>query len=168
MEFQRHDKVLCRILNYIPKERSFEVEDVISHTKGWVIFVNHYQDIPPMKEAYNNHKTLPLYFDKYEGGIPLFAYRIYNDNIKRESASNNQVVNSDVLSVSMCFSNSNSDYNSQLFEALYNTLGDAIDSEEKYNLAKLQMKMKDISFFRDLVLLCLCRNNAASNRILKE
>ena len=136
MEFQRHDKVLCRILNYIPKERSFEVEDVISHTKGWVIFVNHYQDIPPMKEAYNNHKTLPLYFDKYEGGIPLFAYRIYNDNIKRESASNNQVVNSDVLSVSMCFSNSNSDYNSQLFEALYNTLGDAIDSEEKYNLAK--------------------------------
>ena len=133
MEFQRHDKVLCRILNYIPKERSFEVEDVISHTKGWVIFVNHYQDIPPMKEAYNNHKTLPLYFDKYEGGIPLFAYRIYNDNIKRESASNNQVVNSDVLSVSMCFSNSNSDYNSQLFEALYNTLGDAIDSEEKYN-----------------------------------
>lgn len=39
MEFQRQDKVVCRILNYIPRERSFEVEDVVSHTKGWVIFL---------------------------------------------------------------------------------------------------------------------------------
>ena len=85
MEFQRHDKVVCRILNYIPKERSFEVEDVISHTKGWVIFVNHYQDSPPMKEAYNNNKTLPLYFDRYEDGTPLFAYKLYNDAPKKES-----------------------------------------------------------------------------------
>lgn len=70
MEFQRQDKVVCRILNYIPRERSFEVEDVVSHTKGWVIFVNHYDDIPPMKEAYNNHETLPLFFDRYENGVP--------------------------------------------------------------------------------------------------
>lgn len=136
MEFQKHDKVVCRILNYIPKERSFEVEDVIYHTKGWVIFVNHYHDIPAMKEAYNSHKTLPLYFEKYEDGIPLFTYRIYNGDIKKDSSTNNIDVDSDVLAVSMSFSNSNSDYNNQLFEALYKTLGDSIDSEEKYNLAK--------------------------------
>lgn len=51
MEFQRHDKVVCRILNYIPKERSFEVEDVISHTKGWVIF-------PSLGVCTHNNRTL--------------------------------------------------------------------------------------------------------------
>ena len=136
MEFQRHDKVVCRILNYIPKERSFEVEDVISHIKGWVIFVNHYQDIPPMKEAYNNNKTLPLYFDRYEDGTPLFAYKLYNDAPKKESE--NAVANngSSVLTVNMSFSNSNSEFNTQLFNALFNSLGEIIDTEEKYEIAK--------------------------------
>lgn len=136
MEFQRHDKVVCRILNYIPKERSFEVEDVISHTKGWVIFVNHYQDISPMKEAYNNNKTLPLYFDRYEDGTPLFAYKLYNDAPKKESE--NVVANNgnSVLTVNMSFSNSNSEFNTQLFNALFNSLGEIIDTEEKYEIAK--------------------------------
>lgn len=136
MEFQRHDKVVCRILNYIPKERSFEVEDVISHTKGWVIFVNHYQDIPPMKEAYNNNKTLPLYFDRYEDGTPLFAYKLYNDAPKKESENAVADNGSSVLTVNMSFSNSNSEFNTQLFNALFNSLGEIIDTEEKYEIAK--------------------------------
>ena len=136
MEFQRHDKVVCRILNYIPKERSFEVEDVISHTKGWVIFVNHYQDIPPMKEAYNNNKTLPLYFDRYEDGMPLFAYKLYNDAPKKESKNTVLDNGSSVLTVNMSFSNSNSEFNTQLFNALFNSLGEIIDTEEKYEIAK--------------------------------
>lgn len=136
MEFQRHDKVVCRILNYIPKERSFEVEDVISHTKGWVIFVNHYQDIPPMKEAYNNNKTLPLYFDRYEDGTPLFAYKLYNDAPKKESKNAVADNGSSVLTVNMSFSNSNSEFNTQLFHALFNSLGEIIDTEEKYEIAK--------------------------------
>ena len=136
MEFQRHDKVVCRILNYIPKERSFEVEDVISHTKGWVIFVNHYQDIPPMKEAYNNNKTLPLYFDRYEDGTPLFAYKLYNDAPKKESENAVADNGSSVLTVNMSFSNSNSEFNTQLFNALFNSLGEIIDTEEKYEISK--------------------------------
>jgi len=136
MEFQRHDKVVCRILNYIPKERSFEVEDVISHTKGWVIFVNHYQDIPPMKEAYNSNKTLPLYFDHYEDGTPLFAYKLYNDTSKKESENTIVDNGSSVLTVNMSFSNSNSEFNAQLFNALFNSLGNIIDTEEKYEIAK--------------------------------
>ncbi len=136
MEFQRHDKVVCRILNYIPKERSFEVEDVISHTKGRVIFVNHYQDIPPMKEAYNNNKTLPLYFDRYEDGTPLFAYKLYNDAPKKESKNTVLDNGSSVLTVNMSFSNSNSEFNTQLFNALFNSLGEIIDTEEKYEIAK--------------------------------
>ena len=136
MKFQRHDKVVCRILNYIPKERSFEVEDVISHTKGWVIFVNHYQDIPPMKEAYNNNKTLPLYFDRYEDGTPLFAYKLYNDAPKKESKNAVADNGNSVLTVNMSFSNSNSEFNTQLFKALFNSLGEIIDTEEKYEIAK--------------------------------
>lgn len=136
MEFQRHDKVVCRILNYIPKERSFEVEDVVSHTKGWVIFVNHYHDIPPMKEAYNNNKTLPLYFDRYEDGTPLFAYKLYNDAPKKEIENTVVDNGSSVLTVNMSFSHSNSEFNTQLFNALFNSLGEIIDTEEKYEIAK--------------------------------
>lgn len=136
MKFKRHDKVVCRILNYIPKERSFEVEDVIFHTKGWVIFVNHFQDIPPMKEAYNNNKTLPLYFDRYQDGTPLFAYKLYNDAPKKESKNAVADNGSSVLTVNMSFSNSNSEFNTQLFNALFNSLGEIIDTEEKYEIAK--------------------------------
>ena len=37
---QRNDKILCRIVNYIPRERTFEVEGLASRIKGYVIFVN--------------------------------------------------------------------------------------------------------------------------------
>lgn len=136
MEYQKYDKVICRILKYIPKERSFEVEDVVTHTKGWVIFVNHYDDIPPMKEAFNSHKTLPLYFDKYEDGTPLFAYKLYDDVTKKELE--NCITEKDyaALTVNMSFSVSNSEFNVQLFNALFNSLGEIIDTDEKYEIAK--------------------------------
>ena len=136
MEYQKYDKVICRLLNYIPKERSFEVEDVASHTKGWVIFVNHYKDIPPMKEAFLSHKTLPLYFDRYEDGTPLFVYKLYNDVPK--NVSDNCFVENDKsnLTVNMTFSTSNSEFNEKLFNALYHSLGESIDTNEKYEIAK--------------------------------
>ena len=136
MEFQKNDKVLCRILNYIPKERSFEVEDVASHTKGWVIFVNHYDDIPPMKEAFLSHKTLPLYFDRYEDGTPLFVYKLYNDAPKNVSDTCFVENDRSTLTVNMTFSTSNSEFNEKLFNALYHSLGESIDTNEKYEIAK--------------------------------
>lgn len=136
MEFQRHDKVVCRILNYIPRERSFEVEDVVSHTKGWVIFVNHYDDIPPMKEAYNNHKTLPLSFDRYENGVPIFAYKLYKDRPQKMSENTDVEVDNSDLTIKMSFSNLNLEFSTQVFNALFNSLGESIDTEEKYNIAK--------------------------------
>lgn len=136
MEFQKNDKVLCRIINYIPKERSFEVEDVITHTKGWVIFVHHYEDIPPMKEAFNSHKTVPLYFDKYEDGTPLFTYRLYNEAPKKETENSVAEKINSALTVNMSFSVSNSEFNTQLFNALFNSLGEIIDTDEKYKIAK--------------------------------
>lgn len=35
---QRNDKILCKLLNYIPNERTFEVEDIASKMRGYVIF----------------------------------------------------------------------------------------------------------------------------------
>lgn len=136
MEFQRHDKVVCRILNYIPRERSFEVEDVVSYTKGWVIFVNHYDDIPPMKEAYNNHETLPLFFDRYENGVPIFAYKLYKDRPQKMSENTDVEVDNSELTIKMSFSNLNLEFSTQVFNALFNSLGESIDTEEKYNIAK--------------------------------
>lgn len=136
MGFQKHDKIICRILEYVPKERSFKVEDVCSHSKGWVIFVNHYEDIRPMKDAYNQRKTLPLYFDKYENGVPLFTYRIYAEVPQKAVEHENSDTNKSELSVNVSFSDTNVEYNSVLFNALYTSLGDSIDSDDKYNIAK--------------------------------
>ena len=55
---QKNDKMLCRILNYIPHERTFEVEELVSKTRGFVIFVNNYQNIPILKEAYKKGKNI--------------------------------------------------------------------------------------------------------------
>lgn len=132
MYFKKNDRVLCRILNYISKERTFEVEEVTTRTKGWVIFVKHYDDIPPMKEAFHNRKTISLYFDKYEGNSPLFTYRIYEE----EQKSQVQDSATSLLTVNMMFTFDNSDFNISLFDALYNSLGNVVDSDEKYALAK--------------------------------
>lgn len=37
---QKNDKITCRIVNYIPHEKTFEVEDLTSRIRGYVIFVN--------------------------------------------------------------------------------------------------------------------------------
>lgn len=144
MEFQKNDKVLCRILNYIPKERSFEVEDVTSQTKGWVFFINHYDDIPLMKDAFNNHKTIPLYFDRYEEGTPLFKYKLYNE--KSKSVSENFLVESEspALTINMSFSTSNSEYNTLLFNALFSAIGESVNTKEKYEIAKQLLEVNRV------------------------
>ena len=121
---QRNDKILCKLLNYIPNERTFEVEDIASKMRGYVIFLNNYQDISILKEAYNKKRNIALYFDKYECGKALFSYK------KLEFIEDKQV------EVKALFSEYDKDFNLSLFENLYNSLGEVIDSEEKFFLAK--------------------------------
>lgn len=124
---QKNDKIICKIVNYIPRERTFEVEDLASKIRGYVIFVNNYQDIPVLKEAYRKGKNIPLYFDRYEGENALFSYK----EIKTEVAKGKTLVEIKAL-----FSGTDRDFNQTLFDALFNSLGETIDTEEKYNLAK--------------------------------
>lgn len=124
---QKNDKMLCRILNYIPRERTFEVEDLVTRTRGYVIFVNNYQDIPILKEAYKKGKTIPLYFDRFEGGSALFSYKEINTEAAKEKHQ---------VEVKALFSGTDRDFNQTLFEALYSSIGETIDTEEKYDLAK--------------------------------
>lgn len=121
---QRNDKVMCKLLNYMPTERTFEVEVITSKLKGYVIFCNNYQDIPILKEAYKKRRNIPLYFDRYEDRIALFSHK------RIEFVEEKQV------EVKALFSKSDKDYNYSLFENLYNSLGEIIDTEEKYFLAK--------------------------------
>lgn len=46
-----------------------------------------------------------------------------------------EVDNSD-LTIKMSFSNLNLEFSTQVFNALFNSLGESIDTEEKYNIAK--------------------------------
>ena len=62
MIMKQNDKFVCKIVNYIPNERTFEVEDCLTKTKGYVIFKRNYQDIPILKEAYKKGETIPLFF----------------------------------------------------------------------------------------------------------
>lgn len=126
-QMQRNDKIVCKILNYIPRDRTFEVEDVSTKTKGYVIFVNNYQDIPIMKKAYQKGYSIPLYFDRYEGGVAQFSYKAIGQVPNEEKSE---------VEIKALFSSSDREFNTILFEALYNSLGTSIDSLEKYNLAK--------------------------------
>lgn len=124
---QKGDKVLCRITNYIPRERTFEVEELISKIKGYVIFVNNYQDIPILKETYKKGENIPLYFDRYEDGNALFSYKEKRiENIEEKPK----------VEIKALFSGTDRDFNISLFGALFNSIGEVIDSDEKYNLAK--------------------------------
>lgn len=124
---KQNEKLFCKITNYFPSERKFEVEDYLTKKKGCVIFVNNYQDIPILKEAYKNGKTIPLYFDRYEGEMALFSYREITKKPRVEKTQ---------IEIKALFSVSDKNYNSALFDALYNSLNSIIDSQEKYNLAK--------------------------------
>ncbi|QFQ12180.1 DUF1669 domain-containing protein [Pseudoprevotella muciniphila] len=123
----KNDKKICRILNYIPRERTFEVEDLTSKTKGVVVFVNNYQDIPILKEAYKNGKNIPLYFDRYEGGNALFSYKEIISKVVEEKPQ---------VEIKALFSGNDNEFNTNLFDALLCSIGETIDTEEKYNLAK--------------------------------
>ncbi|SDM10412.1 phospholipase D-like domain-containing protein [Segatella bryantii] len=124
---QKNDKMLCRILNYIPRERTFEVEELVSKTKGFVIFVNNYQNIPILKEAYKKGKNIPLYFDRYEGGNALFSYKEIIPEVVEVKPQ---------VEIKALFSGIDKEFNTTLFDALLNSIGETIDTDEKYNLAK--------------------------------
>ena len=127
MIMQKNDKMLCRILNYIPRERTFEVEELVSKTKGFVIFVNNYQDIPILKEAYKKGKNIPLYFDKYEGENALFSYKEIMPEVVEIKPQ---------VEIKALFSREDKEFNITLFNALFCSIGEIIDTEEKYNLSK--------------------------------
>lgn len=124
---QKNDKMLCRILNYIPRERTFEVEELVSKTRGFVIFVNNYQNIPILKEAYKKGKNIPLYFDRYEGENALFSYKEIISEVVEVKPQ---------LEIKALFSGIDKEFNTTLFDALFNSIGETIDTDEKYNLAK--------------------------------
>ncbi len=127
MIMKQNDKLVCRIVNYIPSERTFEVEDSLTKTKGYVIFKRNYQDIPFLKEAYKKGETIPLFFDRYEEGKALFSYREIKVERRVEKAK---------VEINALFSLSDREFNISLFDALYSSLGSEIDTQEKYNLAK--------------------------------
>ena len=124
---QKNDKMLCRILNYIPRERTFEVEELVSKTRGFVIFVNNYQNIPILKEAYKKGKNIPLYFDRYEGENALFSYKEIISEVVEVKPQ---------VEIKALFSGIDKEFNTTLFDALLNSIGETIDTDEKYNLAK--------------------------------
>lgn len=124
---KRNDRMICRILNYIPRERTFEVEDYLTKTRGYVIFVNNYQDIPILKDAYKKGNNISLYFDRYEGEKAIFSYR----EIKSDFGELKKQVE-----IKAMFSQTDREFNMSLFDALYNSIGAVIDTEEKYNIAK--------------------------------
>lgn len=124
---QKNDKIICRILNYIPREKTFEVEDLASKIRGYVIFVNNYKDIPVLKEAYRKGENIPLYFDRYEDENALFSYKEIKTEVAKEKT---------LVEIKALFSGTDRDFNQTLFDALFNSLGETIDTEEKYNLAK--------------------------------
>jgi hypothetical protein len=97
------------------------VETVESNVKGYVTCAKCYHDIPILKDAYKEGRAIHLYFDHHEEGKALFSYR----EVKHKK-----------VEITALFSLSDRNFNISLFDALYNSIGDVIDTEDKYNIAK--------------------------------
>ena len=140
MQFDKNDQVICKILSYIPQRYAFKVEEIASHTRGWVYFEHNKEGILQMKDAFHNGRTLPLYFHKYNGDSPLFSYKkIEDDTTLLASDSKTEMLDPE-LTISLSFSNVK-EFNTSLFNALYNILGETIDNDEKYQIAKHLLKI---------------------------
>lgn len=146
--YHRNQLVTCKVTEYIPKERTFEVVDVKTNVRGKVIFTNNYQNIPKMKNAYQQGINIDLYFDRNDKGVNLFSY-----NIKENTPSINKGYPEcqEDLTITVDFSSDNRENNEDLFNMIFQSLGQIIDSNEKYKIAKQLIKVNKKYRFRKLL-----------------
>jgi Phosphatidylserine/phosphatidylglycerophosphate/cardiolipin synthases and related enzymes len=121
------DKSICKIVSYMKETRTFIVQEIASHTQGLLPLTKDLlNDKMKIFEVMKQGKTMPLLCIKELEGKPVFS-----SNMRALDRNKNE----DQLFISINFTNDDS-FNKSLFDSVYILLGDAIDSDMKYDLAK--------------------------------
>ncbi len=122
------DKSICKIISYTKEKRTFTVQEVYSQTEGYLpLSKDLLKDKTKLFDAMKQGKNIPLLCVKIMNGKPVYSSNMQAlDEISKEEP----------LSISINFSAENEDFNSSLFDSVYNLLGDTIDNDIKYDLAR--------------------------------
>lgn len=117
------DKDICKILSYDKETHAFIVQALTSNTRSILPLTR--DTLNDKRKIFNlmkQGKTIPLLCIKEKDGEYIYTSNLHALDERP--------------SISVSFSSENEDYNVTLFDGLYNMLGDIIDSDVKYDLAK--------------------------------
>ncbi len=151
------DKDLCKILSYDKEAHTFTVQALASNIHGFLPLTRDIlNDKGKLFNLMKQGKTIPLLCIKEKDG----KY-IYSSNLHALD---------DRPSIAVSFSSENEDYNVTLLDGLYNMLGDIIDNDVKYDLAKQliianrTLRLRP-SLYKDIFIKC---NGKYASKMWKE
>ena len=123
------DKSICKIVSYMRETRTFIVEEIVSKNQGLLpLSKDIFRDKVKLFDAMKQGKTIPLLCIKVVDGKSIFSSNMYALDEKAQEEQ--------TLSILINFSSENEMFNVSLFDSIYNLLGEIIDTDVKYDLAK--------------------------------
>jgi len=122
------NKSICKIVSYIKETKTFVVQEISSPVHGFLPLTN---DSLNYKEkifnALKTESTIPLICIDVIEGKPIYSVNLHALDVKQEYNS---------VSISIPFSYNDESFNSSIFETMFNLLGDTIDNDIKFCIAK--------------------------------
>ena len=123
------DKSICKIVSYMRETRTFIVEEIISKKQGLLpLSKDIFRDKVKLFDAMKQGKTIPLLCIKIVNGKSIFSSNMH--------ALDETVQEEQTFSISINFSSENEMFNASLFDSIYKLLGETIDNDIKFDLAK--------------------------------
>lgn len=156
------DKSVCKIVSYIEETRTFIVQEIVSQIQGSLpLSKDLLNDKVKLFDAMKQGKTIPLICINVVKGKPIFSSNMHALNEKAQEEQ---------PSISIKFSSENETFNLSLFDFIYSLLGDTIDNDNKFDLAKQLIVANRKFHFRPSLykeLFCKC-NGKYSAKMWKE
>ena len=145
-------KIICKIVSYIKETKTFIVQEVESSVQGLLPLTD--ETFNGKAKIFNALKTgnaIPLIYIKTIDGQPIYTLDLKEEN-------NN-------VSISIPFSSNDKSFNSSIFDTMFNLLGDTIDNDIKFNIAKQliianrELRIRS-SLYKDIFYKCIGKYGA--------
>ena len=122
------DKSMCKVVSYIKETKTFVVQEIASSIQGFLPLTSDpFNNKAKIFSALKTGNTIPLICIKTIEGKPVYSANLHALDAKQEDNS---------VSISISFSPNDESFNSSVFDTMFNLLGDIIDNDFKFSLAK--------------------------------
>lgn len=122
------DKSICKVISYIKETKTFVVQEIVSSIQGFLPLTSDpFNNKAKIFSALKTGNTIPLICIKTIEGKPVYSANLHALDAKQEDNS---------VSISISFSPNDESFNSSVFDTMFNLLGDIIDNDFKFSLAK--------------------------------